>query len=109
MTTLSSEEQLLLELINRARLDPAAEAARNNISLNEYILTTSNGYPITADAKQPLAGSSLLSNVAENHTIAMFKSGVLANGGDTHTQAGDGTPQGRIAAAGYTQNPGYVR
>jgi hypothetical protein len=35
MATATNQEQLFLELINRARLDPVAEAARQGIDLNQ--------------------------------------------------------------------------
>ncbi len=77
-------------------------------SLNQYISATTNGYPITADPKQPLAGNNLLSAVAETHSDAMNTSKVLE---DTtgkksgHNDAGDGgSPDDRIAKAGYVQN-----
>ena len=47
----SAAEQYFLELINRARANPAAEAARLGISLNEGLA----GGTITASAKPPLA------------------------------------------------------
>src|SRR3954468_21380533 len=44
-------EQYMLELINRARANPAAEAARLGIDLNEGLAASS----ISTAAKQPLA------------------------------------------------------
>ena len=44
-------EQYLLELINRGRADPAAEAARYGIDLNEGLSPGT----ISSDPKQPLA------------------------------------------------------
>ena len=38
VTDLTGNEQLFLELVNRARLDPAAEAARYGIGLNDPTL-----------------------------------------------------------------------
>ena len=35
MANMTPQEQLMLELINRARMDPNAEAARYGIALNE--------------------------------------------------------------------------
>ena len=44
-------EQYFLELVNRARLDPAAEAARLGIGLNDGLAAGT----ITTAAKAPLA------------------------------------------------------
>ncbi len=110
MTKLAQEEQLLLEMINRARLDPAAEAARLGIDLNQYIVVGTPGAPLTATSKQPLAGSDVLAGVAEAHSGTMVSSGVLTAGGDPHNGAGDGTPASRISGAGYVQNSlSYLR
>lgn len=106
MTTLAQVEQLLLEMVNRARLDPAGEAARLGLSgINEGLAAGT----ISTAPKQVLAGSNLLSNAAEGHSNAMQASRVLEdepgpNQRNGHTQAGDGTPGQRIAAAGYSQN-----
>jgi hypothetical protein len=48
---LTPEEQLMLELINRARANPVAEASRDGIDLNEGLAPGT----ISAAAKQPLA------------------------------------------------------
>ena len=56
MSDLTPHEQYLLELINRARSDPGAEAARLGISLNQGLSPGT----ISGDAKQPLAASNLL-------------------------------------------------
>ena len=82
----SALEQLVLELINRARLDPAGEAARYGISLNE-------GLPagkLTASAKQPLVLNSKLSLAAERHSQHMINVDKFA-----HDGIGDGTPGSR--------------
>jgi hypothetical protein len=62
---LTAAEQLQLELINRARLDPVAEAARLGIDLNEGLAAGT----ISAAAKQPLVGlQGGLHDVAYLHT-----------------------------------------
>jgi Cysteine-rich secretory protein family len=58
-------EQMILELINRARLDPAAEAARYGIALNEGV---SAGATISTDSKQPLAMNETLLGTARTHS-----------------------------------------
>jgi uncharacterized protein YkwD len=100
MTKLTQEEQMLLEMMNRARLDPAAEAVRQGIDLNAYIAAGT----ISAASKQPLAGNNLLDNAAESHTAIVSSSGVLTSGGDPHSGTGDKTPDARISAAGYSYN-----
>ena len=60
MAEFSAQEQLMLELVNRARLDPNAEASRLGITLNQGIAAGS----ITAAAKQPLAGNALINDAA---------------------------------------------
>ena len=48
---MTAQEQLLVELINRARANPEAEAARFGIPLNEDL----EPGEISSDPKQPLA------------------------------------------------------
>ncbi len=90
---LTAVEQLILELVNRARLDPAAEAARLGIKLNEGLKAGS----ISSAPKDPLASNDALHNAADAHSQFMLDHDVFA-----HQDIGDGTPQSRIAAAGYS-------
>ena len=92
MSAPTAYEQLILELINRARLDPNAEASRLGISLNKDL---SPGQ-ISGDSKQPLAYNSTLNNAAAGHSNWM-----LANNVFSHTGAGGSDPGDRMAAAGY--------
>jgi uncharacterized protein YkwD len=85
-------EQYILELINRARLDPAAEAARLGIDLNQGLASGT----ISADPKQPLAFNPYLIDAARGHSEWM-----LATDTFSHTGAGGSTPTQRMAAAGY--------
>ena len=80
-------EQLFLELINRARLDPAAEAQRTGVALSS----------ISATQKQPLAFNSKLNDAADAHSAWM-----LATDTFSHTGSGGSDPAQRMAAAGYT-------
>ncbi len=64
MAALTVYEQLLLELVNRARLDPAGEAARYGIALNNGLAAGS----LTATTKQALAPNELLVNSARAHS-----------------------------------------
>ncbi|UOA29056.1 DUF4214 domain-containing protein [Pseudosulfitobacter sp. DSM 107133] len=91
--TLSAAEQLLIEMINRARLDPEAEAARFGIDLNDGLDPgTLDGTP-----RQVLAPNDLLNAAAEAHSDWM-----LATDTFSHTGVDGSSPGERIAAAGYT-------
>jgi Ca2+-binding RTX toxin-like protein len=79
-------EQYMLELINAARLDPAAAAALYGVDLGG----------ISAASKQPLAGNQLLTLAAEDHSRWMLATDIFS-----HTGAGGSDPQDRMAAAGY--------
>ncbi len=66
----TAHEQLLLELINRARQDPPAEVARVNVpgGLNAGLPANT----ITPSPKQPLAFNLPLMNAAQAHTSWLF-------------------------------------
>ena len=118
MTTMTSAEQLILEMINRARMDPDGEAARlaalkkpdgsllyPGFTLNEGLAAGT----ISSAPKQVLAGNSLLTNAATGHASAMLSSHVLDYQNsmvlhkNPHTDAGDFDPETRIKNAGYIQ------
>ena len=86
-------EQMLLELINRARLDPAAEAARFGIDLNEGLAPNT----ISGVSKQPLAMNETLLSVARAHSQDMIDRDYF----DHDTPEGVTASQ-RIANAGYS-------
>jgi hypothetical protein len=88
----TAQEQYLVELINRARADPAAEASRSGISLNEGL---SPGTISTA-AKQPLAINPNLTDAASKHSQWMIDNDTFAH------NEGATTPGQRMAAAGYS-------
>lgn len=92
MAQLSAYEQYMLELINRARLDPAAEAKRAGIDLNAGL---SPGTISTA-SKQPLAGNDALANAAAAHSQWMLDTDTFS-----HTGSGGSSPGARMSAAGY--------
>ncbi|MGI3212220.1 CAP domain-containing protein [Roseovarius tibetensis] len=103
---LTENEQLFLELVNRARLDPAGEAARYNIGLNDPDANTGDAPSpvLTADPKQPLAHNSLLSLASERHSEDMLDRNYFEHiAPDTSDDpAPDGAyPRQRIEAAGY--------
>ncbi len=93
MATFSAQEQLMLELVNRARLDPNAEAKRQGITLNQGIAPGS----ITSAAKQPLAPNSELNDSARGHSQWMIDTDTFS-----HTGAGGSSFDQRMSAAGYT-------
>ena len=92
MATPTNQEQLFLELINRARLDPAAEAARQGIDLNKDLTAGT----ISTAQKQPLTFNELLNDSADAHTAWMLSTGTFS-----HTGVGGSNPGQRMASAGY--------
>lgn len=96
---LSEYDQLLLELVNRARMDPLGEAQRFGIGLNDNLPAGT----ISAASKQPLAGNTFLGDAARGHSSYM-----LAHSQFAHSGIGDGDPTSRIAAAGYGLNGSWA-
>lgn len=89
----TAQEVLVVELINRARANPEAEAARFNIGLNDGI----SGTDITATAKQPLAHNLLLIDSARKHSQWMLDADIF-----DHIGVNNSEPTERMAAAGYS-------
>jgi uncharacterized protein YkwD len=85
-------EQLSLERINRARLLPAAEAAANNIAIDEGVPGQLNTLP-----KPPVALNAKLNSAARGHSQDM-----LARDYFEHNTPEGRTPFQRMEAAGYT-------
>lgn len=85
------EDQLIVELINRARQDPAAEAALYQTSLGSN----------SPDPKPPLAPNSSLMTAAGSHSDDMLTYDYFS-----HTGQGGSTPSSRAWAAGYPQPAG---
>ncbi len=96
--TPNSSEQYLLELINRARKNPNAEAARQGISLNQGLPAGT----ISSQPKQPLAWHPALLEAARNHTQWMLDNNLVS-----HTGAGNSSAADRITAAGYPFGNGW--
>src|ERR1700754_4012253 len=86
-------EQMILELVNRARLDPAAEAARYGIDLNEGVAA---GDTISTASKQPLAMNETLLGTARAHSQDMIDRDYFA-----HDTPEGVTPFQRMTNAGY--------
>ena len=84
---LTSEEQMIVELVNRARLDPDAEADR----LNEGIAS-----PATSTPKQALAVTSELSQASRDHSEDMDNRDFFA-----HTNLDGQSPSDRAIEAGH--------
>jgi Ca2+-binding RTX toxin-like protein len=92
MAAATAREQLLLELINRARMDPEGEARRFGIDLNKDLAAGT----ITSDPKQVLAFNSLLNDAADDHSHWMLSTSTFS-----HTGAGGSDPGERMEDAGY--------
>ncbi len=92
MSAPSNYEQYLLELINHARMNPAAEAARLNIGLNSGL----SAGTISNTSKQPLAFNSNLNDAAAGHSRWMLDVDRFS-----HTGRGGSDPGDRMEDAGY--------
>jgi Ca2+-binding RTX toxin-like protein len=90
--TVSAAEQYLLELINRARLDPQAEAARYGVSLNTGLTAGT----ITGTPRQVLAFNTELEQSALDHSMWMLDEDTFSHTGEDGSDPGD-----RIVDAGY--------
>ena len=94
--SMTDSEQYMIELINRARANPGAEAIRYGIDLNKDL----PGGTITTASKQPLAPQQTLINVAGAHSQDMIDRDYFA-----HETLGTGTRfDHRVTAAGYNWN-----
>lgn len=98
-TTMTDYEQLILELVNRARMDPLAEVARNSSvgSLNQGVSSGS----ITSTPKQPLASVQPLVDSGRAHAQDMIDNDYFS-----HYGLDASTPTSRGAAAGYWNSVG---
>lgn len=103
---LDANEQYLLELINRGRLDPSAELARYNAAVasgaysGSALSSLNSGLAagtIGTAALQPLAPNEALNTAAANHSRHM-----LAVDRFAHSGIGDGDPGSRATSAGYS-------
>lgn len=98
----SNQDQLMLELINRARANPQAEADRLlGGELNEGVDAEDT---ISTDAKQPLVWNEDLISAAESHSQAMLDQNAIGDNDffahvNPHTSS---TPSTRASTAGYT-------
>lgn len=89
----TERDQYMMEIVNRARLDPQGEADRYlDGDLNEGLPP---GY-ISTEPKQPLAWHLNIQKAAKEHGMWMLETGVQSHGG-----AGGSGPLDRMEAAGY--------
>jgi len=86
------DEQFMLELVNRSRADPLAEARRLGIDLNQGLVFGT----ISADPKPPLAFQPELIDAARTHSDWMLDQDVFSHDGVNGTTPGD-----RMRRAGY--------
>lgn len=85
-------EQLMLELVNRARANPLQEASRWGIPLNSGLRPGT----ISATRKQPLAFHPRLITAARRHSNWMLQTGIFS-----HYGKGRSEPWDRMRRAGY--------
>ncbi|MCU0779944.1 MAG: CAP domain-containing protein [Akkermansiaceae bacterium] len=95
----TAHEQLMLELVNRARANPGAEATRLGIGLNQDLPAGT----ITNTPKQPLAWHAALIQAARGHSQWMLNADKF-----DHTGSGGSTWTQRVQAAGYPLGGGYA-
>ena len=86
-------DQYMLELINLARSDPATEALRYNIELNEGVPWTD---AISVEPKQPLAFNAQIGLAAKDHSKWMLAANTFS-----HDGVGGSKPWDRMEDAGY--------
>jgi Ca2+-binding RTX toxin-like protein len=111
MANFTAYEQYMLELINRARMDPNAEAKRQGVSLNEGV---DSKHHILSSAKEVLAGNDQLGLAAEKHSQWILTNDKLDHFEAVGSPAFYGnSPFDRMTTAGYPwaaagENIGYV-
>lgn len=106
MSDMTAQEQLMLELINRARMDPNGEAKRFGIKLNEGV---DKAHRISSDSKQVLAGNDALLAAANKHSDWMLESDIFSHTETKKTKSFSGRdPDDRMHNAGYDTSSGFV-
>lgn len=98
--SLSIPEQYLLELINRARLNPLAEAARYGTDLNAGLAPGT----ISAGAKQVLAPNEMLNTAADAHSRWMLANNVFSHTGENGSSPGDRMKSAGFEASAWREN-----
>lgn len=92
-------EQLMLELVNKARANPAAEAARLGIGLNDGLAADT----ISTAPKEPLAFQSQLIVASRFHSEWMLDEDIF-----NHKGAGGSDGSDRMTDAGYVFSSPYT-
>ena len=95
---MTPQEQLLLELVNRARANPTAEAARYGVTLNQGVAEDET---IDPTAKQPLAPNDSLISAIRLHVQDMLDRDFFG-----HENPDGKSPSDRALAAGYPVGAG---
>jgi hypothetical protein len=97
----TSDEQLVLELINRARSNPTAEGTRLGLAITEGITDTETlaNAALNGGVRPPLAMNPLLLQAARAHSKDMWTRNFWG-----HVNPDGADPGDRITAAGYTWN-----
>ncbi|WP_168733078.1 CAP domain-containing protein [Aliigemmobacter aestuarii] len=90
--SITAYEQFMIELVNRARLDPAGEAELLGIELNSGL----SARRISPQSYQPLAVNDRLGAAADTHSRWMLQTETVGHRGAGGSNAGD-----RIGATGY--------
>ncbi|NJL53072.1 MAG: CAP domain-containing protein [Hydrococcus sp. SU_1_0] len=95
----SASEQYMLELINRARLNPLGEATLFSIDLNEGLAPNT----ISSNSKQPLAFNLFLIDAARAHSQWMLDTDTFSHTGidNSTSPPTTTTAQQRMSKAGY--------
>jgi hypothetical protein len=104
------EEQLHIELINRARANPSAEGARHAATTDPDVLSAYTQYGVNLSmmqtefnaiaAQPPLAPNASLTTSARNHSLWMYATATQAHNETNPSN----TPWDRMVAAGYNYN-----
>lgn len=96
-------EQYMMELVNRARNDPDAEATRFGIDLNEDLSPGT----LSADSKAPLAFHQKLLAAARDHSAWMLSTSTFSHTGKAIAPSATGSsPTERIFDAGWSSSSG---
>jgi Ca2+-binding RTX toxin-like protein len=90
----TAAEQYFLELMNRARLNPTAEATLNGITLNQGLPT---GTVLDTSQRQVLSINPYINQAADGHSTWM-----RANNTFSHTGSGGSNAYSRMVAEGYS-------
>ena len=98
--SLTAAEQYLVELINRARLDPGAEAKRQGEALNKDLAAGT----ISGGSKEVLATNSKLSSAAHKHSVWMLDTDTFSHTGKGGSSAGDRMDDAGYAWRSYREN-----